>query len=113
MKQLEGAGDMAVATVTTFEIRPGRNEEFNKQVAEAKKLHERLGGRVRVWAATLAGPNAGQVIYVIEHNDLAAFASFSQKMQADSAWLAFAAKVFTADPTGTMVGGSLVTEVTP
>ena len=102
---------MAVATVTTFQIRPGRNQEFMAQVAEARKLHERLGGRVRVWLATFAGPNAGQAIYVIEHADLAAYAGFSQKMEADPGWQAFAAKVFSADPTGALVGQSFVTEV--
>ena len=113
VKQLEGAERMAVATVTTFQVRPGRNVEFMAQVAEGKKNHERLGGRVRVWMSTFAGPNAGQAIYVIEHKDLAAYASFSQKMEADPAWQAFVAKVFTGDPTGTLVGQSLVTEVTP
>lgn len=104
---------MAVAQVIQFRITPGRNEEFNKQVAEAKGHHERLGGRVRVWQATVAGPNTAIVSYVIEHKDMAAFAAFSDKVTTDAQWLAFAAKVFTANPTGTLVSGALATEITP
>ena len=104
---------MAVATITQFRINPGRNADFNAQVAEAKGHHERLGGRVRVWQATAAGPNTGVVSYVIEHKDLAAFAAFSDKVATDAQWLAFAAKVFTANPSGTLVSGVLATEITP
>ena len=104
---------MAVAQVTQFQISPGRNQEFNAQVAEAKGHHERLGGRVRVWQATVAGPNTGLVSYVVEHKDMAAFAAFSDKMGTDAQWLAFVAKIFTANPTGTLVSSALATETTP
>jgi hypothetical protein len=104
---------VAVAQVIQFRINPGRNQEFNAQVAEAKKLQERLGGRVRVWQATAAGPNTGLVSYVIEHPDLAAFAAFSDKLNADSQWQAFVAKVFTANPSGTLISAALVNEITP
>ena len=104
---------MAVAQVFQFRIRPGRNQEFNAQVAEAKKIQERLGGRVRVWQATAAGPNTGLVSYVVEHQNLAAFAGFSDKLQADSEWQAFVAKVFTADPSGNIISAVLANEMTP
>jgi len=104
---------MAVATITQFRINPGRNADFNAQVAEAKGHHERLGARVRVWQATAAGPNTNVVSYVIEHKDMAAFAAFSDKVTADAQWLAFVAKVFTANPSGTLISGALATEITP
>ena len=104
---------MAVAQVFQFRINPGRNQEFNAQVAEGKKHQERLGGRVRVWQATAAGPNTGLVSYVIEHKDLAAFASFVDKLNADAEWLAFAAKIFTANPSGTLMSAVLANEITP
>ena len=104
---------MAVAQIVQFRINPGKNQEFNAQVAEAKGHHERLGGRVRVWQATAAGPNSGIVSYVIEHKDLAAFATFSDKLAADAQWLAFVAKIFTANPSGTLVSSGLANEITP
>ena len=104
---------MAVAQIAQFRINPGKNQEFNAQVAEAKGHHERLGGRVRVWQATAAGPNTGVVSYVIEHKDMAAFAAFSDKVATDAQWLAFAAKTFTANPSGTLISGALATEITP
>jgi len=104
---------MAVAQVIQFRISPGKNQEFNAQVAEAKKLQERLGGRVRVWQATAAGPNTGLVSYVIEHDNLAAFAAFSDKLSADAEWLAFSAKVFVANPSGTLISAGLANEITP
>lgn len=104
---------MAVAQVTQFRISPGKNQEFTAQVAEAKGHHERLGARVRVWQATAAGPNSGIVSYVVEHQDLAAFAAFSDKLGKDAQWLAFVAKVFTANPSGTLTSSALANEITP
>ena len=104
---------MAVAQVFQFRINPGRNQEFNAQVAEAKGHAERLGARVRVWQATMAGPNTGLVSYVIEHKDMAAFATFADKLAADSGWQAFVAKIFTANPTATAISAALANEVTP
>jgi hypothetical protein len=103
---------VAVATVATFQVLPGKNQQFQANVAEGKKLHERLGGRVRVWQATIAGENSNSVLYVIEHDDLAAFANFTQKAAADSEVQAFTAKI-QANPSATWVSSSLVTEVTP
>ncbi len=105
---------MAVAQVVQFRIVPGRNEEFAKNVAAGKKIHERLGGRVRVWTALIAGPNTGIVSYVIEHDDLAAFADFSAKLTADPEWVEFTAKVLgRADPAGLVQGATLANEITP
>lgn len=105
---------MAVAQVFQFRIVQGKNQEFAAQVAEAKKLQERHGGRVRVWQGTMAGPNTGLVSYVIEHDDMAAFAGFAQKLGADSEWLAFAAKTLqSANPTGALISAALANEITP
>ena len=105
---------MAVAQVAQFRIVPGRNEEFTKNVAAAKKMHERHGGRVRVWTALAAGPNTGIVSYVIEHDDLAAYADFAAKLTADPEWVEFVAKTLgRADPSGTFQGTTLANEITP
>lgn len=107
-----GAKRLAVAQVFQFRVTPGKNQEFNAQVGEAKKLQEKLGGHVRVWQATMAGPNSGLVSYVIEHENLAAFAAFSDKLASDAAWLAFVAKAFVANPAGTLLSAVLANEIT-
>jgi len=104
---------VAVALITNWRVNPGRNQEFLGLVGEAKKIHGRLGGRVRVWQAAVAGENSGNIGYVVEHDDLVAYANFTQKLQADPEWQAFLAKAFVANPTGTLLSTSLVNELTP
>lgn len=102
---------MAVVQLTNWQITAGRNAEFLALVAEAKKIHEGLGARVRVFQATFAGPNTGTITYVMEHNDLGALASFGAKVQADSAWQAFVQKAFTTNPTGRLLSSSVANEI--
>ena len=105
---------MALAQVAQFRMVPGRNQEFVANVATAKKIHERLGAQVRVWTALVAGPNSGMVSYVIEHNDWASFASFNEKLAADSEWQQFVGSVLQrADPSGLFQGAVLANEITP
>ncbi len=103
---------MAVVQAIQFRIVQGKTQEFMANVAEARKIQEGLGGRVRVWQAAIAGPNSGVVTYTIEHDDLAAFAAFTDKLQADSEWQAFAAKtMLSANPTGNLLSVALATEI--
>lgn len=104
---------MAAMTLTAWKVTPGKQQEFLATIAEAKAIHERLGGRVRVWLATGAGPNAGNIWYVIEHDDLAAYASFTQQLQADPEWQTCWAGLQSADPCATLLGNSLATEFAP
>jgi len=104
---------MAVATVTQWAVTPGKQEEFLPNVARAKKIHQRLGGQVRVLQNTFGGENTGRISYVIEHSDLAAFASFSQQMQADAEWQQLWASVNSGSPAATMISNSLLAEPAP
>ncbi|MDP3766735.1 MAG: NIPSNAP family protein [Dehalococcoidia bacterium] len=105
---------MALAQVAQFRITPGKAQEFAANVAAAKKIHERLGAQVRVWNAIVGGPNSGIVSYVMEHKDWASFASFNEKLAADSEWQQFAANVLQrADPSGQFQGAVLANEMTP
>jgi hypothetical protein len=105
---------MALLQVAQFRIAPGRNQEFNGNVAKAKKIHERLGAQVRVWAAIAAGPNTGLVTYSIQHQDWAAYASFNEKLATDSEWQQFLASVVQgANPSGVLQSGALLNEITP
>ena len=105
---------MALLQVAQFRITPGRNQEFNQNVARARQIHERLGAQVRVWMAMAAGPNTGLVTYSIQHQDLAAFAAFADKLAADPEWQQFVVNVVqSADPSGVMQSAALLNEITP
>ncbi len=105
---------MALLQVAQFRVVPGKIQEFNGNVAKAKKIHERLGAQVRVWAAIVAGPNTGLVTYSIQHQDWASYASFNEKLTADSEWQQFVASVLQgANPAGTLQASALLNEITP
>ena len=81
----------AVASVAVWRPRPGRLQDFIAVVVRAKKIHERLRGRVRVWNSQFGGEPAS-VGYVIETADWKAFGEFAAKLEADSEWLALVAE---------------------
>ncbi len=103
---------MAIRNVSIFQVHPGRRQEFLKEVAEAKKILERLGVSFRAAETIVGGPNTGNFVVALEFNDMAAFAGFTQKAQADSEWQAFQAKLNgTSSPTRTLLSRSLLTDV--
>jgi hypothetical protein len=102
---------MAVSTVAIWVARPGRAGEFLASAAKAKAIHERLGGKVRLRQIVMGGPNAQQFVYTIEHANMAAFATFSDKFQADKEWTALWTAANSTDPTATLVSHSLTTDV--
>ncbi len=80
---------MAVVAVFSWKVKPGRMQEFRGRVAEAQKIHERLGARVRVLLPQYSGePN---VAYLLEHDSMTAHGTFSDKLQSDSEWQALTA----------------------
>ncbi len=100
---------MAVLNVVTWRPKDGRAAEFLGQVAEAKKMHERLGARVRVLQAG-AGPNPFTVTYVTEHADGKAYGEFLDKLLADPEYQNFWAKALT-DPTAEPLQSSLLSDM--
>ncbi|MEP6659423.1 MAG: hypothetical protein ABJD24_05860 [Acidimicrobiales bacterium] len=89
--------------------RDGKLGEFMGNAAEAKKIHERLGGKVRV-SQTLFGGQPMTVVYVIEHQDMTAFAKFSDKMSADTEWQKFWTSAM-ASPSADFLQSSLLQEI--
>ncbi len=100
---------MAVVNVTVWRPQDGRAAEFLGQVAQAKKIHERLGGRVRVLQASI-GPNPFTVHYVVEHDDERAFGEFMGKMASDQEWQSFWAGALT-NPSAQPLEGSLLADM--
>ncbi len=103
---------MAVRSISIFQPRPGRRQEFLKDAGAAKKMLERLGASFRIAETTVGGPNTGNIIVALEFKDMAAFAAFTQKAQGDAKWQAFQAKVNGGpDPATTLIARSLITDI--
>ncbi len=101
---------MAVVSVITWRPLPGRVPQFLGSVSEAKKIHERLGARVRVLQAG-AGPRPLTVAYVTEFDDMVKYGEFAVKLETDQEWQAFWAKAG-ADPAAEIVESGLANDLT-
>lgn len=99
---------MRVATIALWKPPVQRTQEFLAVCAEAKKIHEKLGAEVKVWASGFGG-EAGSIGYVLEFDDLAKLAEFQSKVDSDVDWQALGAK-FVADPPAELIQSSLVNE---
>ena len=102
---------MAVRSVAIWQPSPGKAGAFLAICTQAKAIHERLGGKVRVSQLTFAGPNAGQIVYSIEHADMTALAKFGEKLSADTAWQTLWSGSQTADPAATLQSHSVLGDV--
>ena len=103
---------MAVTSLTLWAVRPGKAAEFAANVAQAKAIHTRLGGTVRVRQILFGGPSSHQFAYSIEVADMTAFAKFSDGMASDAEWQKFWMGVSAQpDPSATLVSQSLAQDV--
>jgi len=99
----------AITVVAVWRPRDGRVQEFSAKVVTAKKIHERLGAKVRVHQSAIGGePNA--VHYVMEHASREDFGKFGEEMAADSEWLQFWGDAAT-DPTADLLQNFAVNEL--
>ena len=102
---------MAVASVHTIRVKPGRIQDFQSINAEGTKILERLGARVRVWRP-VAGGEPASVSYVLEYDDMKQFGEFSDKLQSDSEWQALVQRIQSnPDPATEPVSNVLITDL--
>jgi hypothetical protein len=94
--------------VATWRARDGKIADFFAKVTTAKKIHERLGGKVRVWQSMIGG-RPMSVGYVIEHASWAEFGKFGEKLEKDTEWQTFWTDAI-AHPTADLIQNSLVVE---
>ena len=80
-----------VANMNVWKPRSGKLQEFMAVVNKAKRIHERLGGRVRVWNAQFGG-QPQTTGYVIEHADWKKVGEFTAKLETDDEWLRLVAE---------------------
>ena len=74
-----------VIQVFTVAVKPGKLEDYQEAVEELRSVMERLGspGVVRMWRATVAGPDSGNVIVGVEYPNQDSWAADTTKLQAD------------------------------
>ena len=88
----------AISNVVTIDTK-GQADVILNEAANNAKIFERLGikAKRRYLQATLAGPNSGNFVVVIEYPNLAEMASAQQKLQSDAEWQKYIDKIQAAD----------------
>lgn len=98
----------AIASISLWRPRDGKIADFMARVTTAKKIHERLGGKVRVWQSQFGGQPLS-VGYVIETESWEAFGAFGAKMEKDAEWQQFWADAL-QNASADLLQNSVVTE---
>lgn len=103
---------MPVLATTVWKVRPGKMQDFLANVASARKILERLGGRVRAVNQAI-GTNAPCIIFVLESPDWKAYGDLQAKMETDSEWQKFFSKAVldNRDPSADLIGTGLSTDL--
>jgi len=102
---------MTIVGTAVWQPEPGRQPELGVEVATGRRIHERLGARVAVWVPVVGG-RPESVTYTVEFDDMAAWATFADRLAGDREWAAFWATAASgADPVLTVVDTMLVAEV--
>jgi hypothetical protein len=103
---------MAVIQGTVWAPQPGRAVEMVGQMAVAKKIHVRLGAKVRAWQIVAGGANSLQAIYSLEYDDWNAYGKVNQALNGDAEWQGFVQTVLNAaNPSATLVSNNLATTI--
>src|SRR5215472_11571689 len=103
---------MAILGTTIWKVRPGKTQDFLVNAASAKKILERLGGRVRL-VNQVVGTLAPAMIFIVESSDWKAYGDLQAKMQDDSEWQEFFGRVIAnnVNPSADLIGTGLSTDV--
>jgi hypothetical protein len=102
---------MAIAQVRVIRPRPARRQDLLNTLTRTKRLHERCGGKVRLFEPA-TGPNVGAVLQVIETSDWKAYGDYRTKIQADPDFRAVMAEIQSnRDPVADIVSAEVIEEV--
>ena len=102
---------MAVASISSWKVSPAGRSEFVRALSEARKFHEKYGGRVRVWNNSVAGDAVGIVEYWIEHDDFEAYGRFSAALATDREYEQWYLRFTGENATGYVVSTRLMLSV--
>jgi hypothetical protein len=77
-----------VIQVVTVKVAAGKLERYLQEVKKLSAVLTRVesSGKLRIWQATAAGPDSGEVLVGIEYPNAAAWATDSTKAQDDAEW---------------------------
>jgi hypothetical protein len=98
----------AVTMVSVWRPRDGGLQDFATNCAKAKKIQERLGGKVRVFQSNFGGEPLS-FVYTIEVGSWKAFGEFGEKLQSDPEWQKFWAEA-QAKPSADLLRNSVLSE---
>ena len=101
----------AAAIVRTYQVKPGRQQEFQAALAEQRKFVEATGATTRVWFSLFAGVASGRVITVAEYEDNAALGAGLDQMMAQMP-MPIQKALEGDNPAATSVGLSTLVELT-
>ncbi|CBN55009.1 MULTISPECIES: NIPSNAP family protein [Kamptonema] len=105
---------MAVFAIFTYEVKPGRLNDFMAKLGEAaspKFNSEIMPQSVRLFRNTVPGPDTDSLILVIEYADMAAYGARTAFENQNSEWK----QLFSSQPDSPEILRSvqLLTEFTP
>jgi hypothetical protein len=105
---------MAVLAIFTYEIKPGKMEDFLAKLATAadsKFSSKVMPKSVRLFRNTVPGPDTDQVILIIEYEDMAAYGVRTTYENSNREWKElFASK---PDSPEKLISVQLLTELNP
>jgi hypothetical protein len=83
-----GSSPGSVLVVTGVSVNPGLLDTYRERLSQIPSINERLGvtATIRMWHATLAGPNTGNVAVGAEYRDLATYVRENATLSADPEW---------------------------
>jgi hypothetical protein len=101
-----------VLQVVAVQVKPGKLEDYRKQVAKLRAVIDRVGASstLRMWNATQAGPNTGTVLVALEWKNADTWAAESGKVQGDPEWQKIVSGLHEIR---TLAGSALWREITP
>ena len=84
----QGAFAQTVLQSVVVQVNPGQLDTYMDRIEKLQGDLTRVGGggEMRVWQATLAGPNTGNLLVGIGYPSLEAYAKTTAKMAADEEW---------------------------
>lgn len=104
---------MSVNAVFFWQPGPGRQAEVLGTFATARKIHERLGARVFTRQPLFYGNQPPRLQYLMNFDDLAAYATFSGKLDADAEWQGFFVPLITAQNPVAALSQTVLAETIP
>jgi hypothetical protein len=102
---------MAVLSMITIRVKPGRTEEFLGLVRELGEIEARVGANLRsmrLFESLVGGAEPGQLALLFEYDDLASWGATVDAERKDES---FNAQVGSADDPAETVGQTLFVEI--